>query len=99
MAYSVEYADQAKENLRSILLDNPHWNARNRADYAIEIDLKIQSLDQMPERFVEVMIGNRSYRKMSHKAHAIYYRVENQEMKVMIVAILSHRQLPSVHLS
>ena len=99
MAYKVVTSIQADAHLEWILEDDTLYTPARRLAYYDELVDRIASLSTMPERFVQVTVGDNFYRKMSHKAHAIYYRVDAERMKVTVIAILNHRQLPSMHLS
>ena len=66
------------------------WSFSQTNTYVTEIKHQIASLSAYPERFSydEYTIKKRQYRSFQHRAHKVFYTVDNDTMTVYVAAIL-----------
>lgn len=87
--YSVVIAARAERHLQDIGLANAdRYSKMQRLGYIQELRSVIRSLDFWPKRYAQVMIDGHAYRRVTHKAHLIFYTVDDAARVVTVEAIL-----------
>ena len=92
MVYKVVVSGRAERDLASILhADSGRYTPQERLDYVEEIEARCFKLDMFPKRSTPIVINDFSYFRLTHKGHAVYYRVIEAENSVLIVTVLHGR--------
>ena len=92
--YSVRLSDTAQDNLEQIYASaEGRWPFAQTEHYVAEIIERSLSLEDMPNRFSRerYMPDGRGIRSFQHKAHKVFYIVDDDALIVDIIAILPSR--------
>ncbi len=89
MEYEVVFSMRARQHMRKIMESSRgRYTSQQTLDYLDGIEARCGSLDHMPQRFRAVVINGHEFRRVNHKAHAILYRIIEQDRRVVIEAVL-----------
>ena len=89
MTYSVVLSARAERYLRDLLAEGAdRYTPQQCIAYAEAIRARCRSLEEMPHRFPVQVIGGREFRRFNHKANAIFYRIIEDDGRVVIEAVL-----------
>ena len=92
MEYEVTFSHRALADLSEISESQPEvFSPRERLRYVVELRKICLGLNVMPHRIRRVWVGGREFRRINHKAHAIFFRIIEQDKRVNIEAILHSR--------
>jgi plasmid stabilization system protein ParE len=93
-SYNVRLSDTAQDNLEQIYASaKERWSFTETEHYVAELIARCLSLEGMPNRFNRERYSpdGRSIRSFQHKAHKIFYIVDDDALIVDVIAILPSR--------
>ena len=89
MEYEVVFSMRAGQHMREIIESSRgRYTPQQTLDYLDAIEARCGGLGHMPQRFGAVVINGLQFRRMNHKAHAILYRIIEEDRRVVIEAVL-----------
>ena len=86
--YDIVISDRAAQTLNSIRHHNDRYTEQERASYYFQLKASCHSLNEMPYRFSVHPAADGLYRSFTFKAHTVYYRIDEPQQRVEIMAIL-----------
>ena len=86
--YSVRYSARFDAGLAEIEQAYVKWGKAQTLKYIGEVVRRCERLAYFPKRFEAVSINGQPYRSFTHKAHRVFYQVNDDTKTVSVVAIL-----------
>ena len=90
--YEVKITANAQLGLSKIVENHDNYTLDSSLRYINAIRQLCSGLKTMPFRYEKRMINGTQYRSFTYKAHQIFYRVEEAENLVLIIAVLNGAQ-------
>jgi plasmid stabilization system protein ParE len=86
--YKVNISFNAQKDLEQIFFYIADDSINNAKNFIIELEVKIYSLDTMPERFAlipENIFFGTNYRQIAHKNYRVIYKISGNSVFIMRV--------------
>ncbi len=90
--YKVRFSAKAELGLKLIIENSDQYTIEDTFRYIRSIRYLCNGLKTMPYRYEERKINDTQYRSFTYKAHQIFYRVEETNNLVFVIAVLHGAQ-------
>lgn len=97
-SYSVAFSAEFDRRLAEIEQDEPGFGVTQTARYIVEIIDRCDRLEILPYRFATETINGIELHSFTHKAHRVFYRVNEPAKTVEIVTVLHGAMRPDLHI-
>lgn len=96
--YTVTATNEFDQRMAEIEQDPLGFGMAQTVKYLAEIWERCEHLESLPYRFGKETINGFSYFTFTHKAHRIFYAIEEKHKTVVLVTILHGAMKPELHL-
>ena len=89
--YHVVFSDSFTKQLTEIETDFVDYGEAHTLKYISEIVHLCTGLNLFPHRYQARIINDQTYRLFRHKAHTVFYQIDEDQLQVAITAVLPAR--------
>lgn len=97
-SYTVTFSAEFDRRLAEIEQDELGFGPAQTARYLLEIVDRCDGLEILPYRFATETINGLELHSFTHKAHRVFYRVNEPAKTVEVVTVLHGSMRPDLHL-
>lgn len=97
-SYAVAFSAEFDRRIAEIERDDLGFGARQTSTYILEIIDRCDGLAILPYRFATETINGAELHSFTHKAHRVFYRVDEASKVVEVVTVLHGAMRPDIHI-